>query len=259
MSKLTNPLKQKLAAGIPVIGTAVTAPSAHLMRTLVACGFDWLMIDLEHGPIGPESTQAMINATLESGCTPLVRLAAGEKWMAKMALDSGALGLFFPLIMDAGEADCAIRSATYPPAGNRGFGPIHAGYRWQMSMTEYARDADDAILKIIMIEHLDAVDQLEEILSVRGIDLVFIAPYDLSQSLGLAGQFDHPRVKETLMRVERAVQAAGIPLGGFAGTQEAGKEMLARGYRLLMFGYDSMLIENALTPILQKLRGQNSS
>jgi len=254
MSKLVNHLKQKLASGSPVIGTAVTAPSPHLVSALMECGFDWLMVDLEHGPISPESAQAMINATQGSECVPLVRLAAGEKWMAKMSLDVGALGVFFPLVMNADEADCAIKSAVYPPTGNRGFGPIHAGYHWQRSMTEYAADADDAILKIIMIEHVDAVNQLDAILKVPGIDLVFIAPYDLSQSLGLAGQFDHPLVQKTVRQAEQAVQAAGIDLGGYAGTVDRGRELLERGYKLLMYGYDMMLIESAVTPIVHKLQ-----
>jgi len=253
MNKMINNVKQKLFEGSPVIGTAVTFPSPHMMRALVECGFDWLMIDLEHGPIGPENTQAMINATLDTECVPMVRLPAGDKWMAKMSLDAGAMGLFFPLIMNALEADDAIKSALYPPAGNRGFGPIHAQYRWKRSMTEYARDADEAILKIIMIEHLDAVNQLKEILKVPGIDLVFIAPYDLSQSLGLAGQFNHPLVQQTIRQAEQTLREANIAMGGYANTVEEGRELLDRGYKLLMFGYDGQLIETGITPLLNKL------
>lgn len=254
MNALINPIKDRLASGVPIVGTAVTMPSPQLMRTLIGCGFDWLMVDLEHGPIGPESAQAMINATQGSDCAPLIRLPAGEKWMAKMALDIGALGLFFPLIMNAEEADIAVKSALYPPAGTRGFGPIHAGYRWQKSMTEYAADADDAILKIIMIEHVDAVDQLDDILAVPGIDLVFIAPYDLSQSLGLPGQFDHPKVAQAVQKAEQEVQAVGIDLGGYAGSAARGREMIDSGYKLVMLGYDGMLLETAITPLVDELK-----
>jgi len=255
MNKLVNPLKRKLASGSPVIGTAVTIPSPQLMRALLECGFDWLMLDFEHGAISPESAQAMINATQGSDCVPVVRLPAGEKWMSKMPLDLGALGLFFPLVMNAVEAECAIKSALYPPAGDRGFGPIHASYRWQQSMTEYAADSDDAILKIIMIEHIDAVNQLDNILQVSGIDMVFIAPYDLSQSLGLAGQFDHPLVQQAVTQAEQAIQAAGIDLGGYAGTVERGRDLLDRGYKLLMLGYDNLLIENSIGPLVRELNG----
>jgi len=257
MKKLTNPLRSKLAAGAPIIGTAVTMPSPQLMRTFVDCGFDWLMVDLEHGPISPESAQAMINSTQGSDCMPLVRLQASETWMAKMPLDIGAMGLFFPLIMTAADAKRAIESALYPPAGTRGFAPIHAGYRWKKSLTEYAADADEAILKIIMIEHVDAVNQLDSILQVRGIDIIFIAPYDLSQSLGLAGQFEHPIVKETIQQAEKIVLESGIYLGGYASSIDKGRELLDKGYKLLMLGYDGVLIETAIKPILQKITEGN--
>jgi 4-hydroxy-2-oxoheptanedioate aldolase len=256
MTDLINPLKQKLAAGKPIIGTAVTMPSPQLMQSLVECGFDWLMIDLEHGPISPESTHSMVNATMASDCVPIARLPSGEKWMAKMALDAGVLGLFFPLIMDGPEADRAIKSATYPPVGNRGFGPFHARYRWHQTLTEYALNADDAILKIIMIEHEDAVNRIDEILEVPGIDMLFIAPYDITQSLGIPGQFDHPKFIETAMRAELAVQKSGIELGTFVPTVEKGRAHLDRGYKLLMFAYDGMLIENTITPLVQSLQSQ---
>jgi len=254
MNKLVNHVKDKLAAGTPVLGTAITMPSPQLVRSLVDCGFDWLMIDFEHGPIGPESAQAMINATQGSNCVPMARLPSTENWMAKLSLDLGALGLFFPLVMNAGEADRAIKSALYPPKGTRGFAPIHAGYRWHRSMTEYAVDADDAILKIIMIEHVDAIDNLEDILKIPGIDMIFIAPYDMSQSLDLAGQFDHPLVKETVKRAEQIVQAAGLPLGGYAGSVEGGQALLDRGYQLVMLGYDGMLVETAVAPLVDSLK-----
>jgi len=96
MRKLTNHLRTKLAAGTPIIGTAVTMPSPQLMRSLVDCGFDWLMVDLEHGSIGPETAQAMINATQGSDCMPLVRLQASETWMAKMPLGHRGNGIIFP-------------------------------------------------------------------------------------------------------------------------------------------------------------------
>jgi len=209
MSVIINTVKQKLDSGAAVIGTAVTTPSPQLMRMLIECGFDWLMIDLEHGPIGPESMQAMINATHGSDCMPFVRLPGGEKWMAKMPLDCGATGLFFPLISDAG---------------------------------------------VIMIEHIDAVDQLEEIIQVDGIDLIFIAPYDLSQSLGLPGKFDHPRVLNTIKPAEQMVKSAGIKLGGYAGTVSDGRELLDRGYDLVMLGYDGKLVEDGIRPLVNGLR-----
>jgi len=163
------------------------------------------------------------------------------------------MGLFFPLIMNAEDADRAIKSALYPPSGTRGFAPIHAGYRWRKSLTEYAADADEAILKILMIEHIDAVNQLESILQVPGIDLVFIAPYDLSQSLDLAGQFEHPIVKETIKQAEQIIMGAGVDLGGYASSVDKGRELIDKGYKFLMLGYDGVLIETAVRPLLKQI------
>jgi 4-hydroxy-2-oxoheptanedioate aldolase len=115
-------------------------------------------------------------------------------------------------------------------------------------------NADDAILKIIMIEHEDAVNRIDEILEVPGIDMIFIAPYDITQSLGIPGQFDHPKFIETAMRAELAVQKARIELGTFVPSVEKGRAHLDRGYKLLMFAYDGMLIENAITPLVQSLQ-----
>jgi len=253
MDALVNTVKLKLDAGATVIGTAVTSPSPQIMRMLIECGFDWLMIDLEHGPIGPESMQAMINATHGTDCMPFVRLPAAEKWMAKLPLDCGAMGLFFPLIMDAEEAQRAVKSAMYPPQGYRGFGPIHASYRWNRTMVEYATGVDDAILKIIMIEHIEAVDQLEKIVRVEGIDLIFIAPYDLSQSLGLPGQFEHRLVLKAITPAEQMVKSAGLKLGGYASTVDDGRKLLDRGYDLVMLGYDGKLVEDGIKPLVNGL------
>jgi len=121
-------------------------------------------------------------------------------------------------------------------------------------MVEYAADADEAILKIVMIEHIDAIKQLDDILKVDGVDMVFIAPYDLSQSLGMPGEFDHPLLLQTVKQVEDAVLARGIDLGGYASTPEKGQELLQRGYKLLMLAYDNFLIENTIAPMVSKLR-----
>jgi len=97
-------------------------------------------------------------------------------------------------------------------------------------------------------------DQLDDILAVPGIDLVFIAPYDLSQSLGLPGQFDHPKVAQAVQKAEQEVQAVGIDLGGYAGSAARGREMIDSGYKLVMLGYDGMLLETAITPLVDELK-----
>jgi len=245
MVTFVNPLKTKLANGGAAIGTMVTMPSPHLMQLFAASGFDWLLIDREHGAIGAETMQAMINATTGSGATPLVRVPEDELWMVKTALDAGALGVFFPFIINAGQASAAVASTFYPPKGKRGFGPFYAPSRLGLSMGEYAALADDAMLRVMMIEHADAIENVDEIMQVPGIDVAFIAPFDLSQSLGVAGEFEHPKFLKAVETAERAILASPAKLGGLAPTPEKGRTMLDHGYRFLMMAFDGLIIEGA--------------
>ena len=255
MAGLINPLKTRLANGGSVIGTLVTMPSPHVMQLLAAGGFDWLLIDREHGAIGAESMQTMINATSGTNTVPLVRVPADETWIARTALDAGALGIFFPLIMNADQARAAIAATTFPPEGERGFGPFYAPSRWGLSMADYAASADDAILRVLMIEHAEAVRNIDQILAVPGIDVAFIAPFDLSQSLGIPGQFDHPDFRDAVARAERAIANSSAVLGGLATATDQGRDMLDAGYRFLMMSFDSKLIEDTARNFLTDLKG----
>ena len=255
MSGLLNPLKQKLAADEAVFGTMITMPSPSLAQLLAAAGFDWLAFDMEHGPMSIESVHNMINATAPSECVPLVRVPTTSPWIAKPALDAGALGLLFPMIETPEQATEAVAAATYPPAGRRGFGPFHAPQRWGVSMADYAGEADEAILKVVFIEHIDAVERADEILGVEGIDVAFVAPFDLSQSLGAPGDFESSEFQEALTRAEAAVLASTAKLGGLAATADKGRAMLERGYRFLMMGFDGMIIDEAARAILDGVKG----
>ena len=254
MSSLNNPLKTRLAGDEAVLGTMVTMPSPHIMQLLAAGGFDWLLIDREHGAIDAETMQSMINATKGTDTVPLVRVPEDELWLVKIALDAGALGIFFPLVKTATEAQEALSSTFYPPRGDRGFGPFYAPSRWNLSMTDYAVQADDAITRVIMIEHAEAVRNIDEILAVPGIDVAFIAPFDLSQSLGIAGQFDHPDFHAAVSRIKQAAARCRTPLGGLAPTPDRGRDMLSEGYKMLMMAFDSKIIEDAATGLIDALR-----
>jgi 4-hydroxy-2-oxoheptanedioate aldolase len=254
MADLINPLKVKLVNDEPVIGTILTMPSPHVTQLFSASGFDWLLIDREHGAIDADSMQAMINVTKGTDTVPLVRVPVDETWIAKTALDAGALGIFFPLIVNAEQARAAVAATKYPPAGTRGFGPFYAPSRWGMSMADYAASADQGILRILMIEHTEAVRNIDEILDVPGIDVAFIAPFDLSQSLDIPGQFEHPDFIDAVKRLEQAISKSGVTLGGLAATPEKGRDMIDHGYKVLMMGFDTLIIETAARDILDKLR-----
>lgn len=254
MSRLVNPLREKLANGECVLGTFVSLPSPPFVQILAASGFDFLIVDCEHGPIGPETAQAMITATAVAPCVPLARVAWNLPWLAKPLLDAGALGIVFPLIRSAEDARAAVAACRYAPSGERGWGPFYAPSRWGLGPFEYSGSADQAILTILLIEHVDAVRAIDAIAATPGVDVAMIAPYDLSTSLGKPGAFDDPAFLAAVAEAERGIRAAGVVLGGLAATTGRAHALMERGYRFLCLAYDVLLIETAMRGLLAEVR-----
>lgn len=254
MRCLVNPLKDKLARGEPVVGTFVSLPSPPFVQILAGCGFDFLIVDCEHGPISIETAQAMITATAVSSCVPLARVPWNLPWLAKPLLDAGALGIVTPLVRSPEDARTAVAACRYPPAGERGWGPFYAPSRWGLDAFAYTSQANDAVLTVLLIEHVDAVRAIDAIAAIPGIDVALIAPYDLSSSLGKPGAFEDPEFLAAVAEAERGIRAAGIVLGGLAATPERARALLAAGYRFLCLAYDVLLIETAMRRLLAELR-----
>ena len=194
MTEAINPLKAKLAAGECVAGFMVTMPSVALVQVLAGSGADFLIVDMEHGPIDLATAHAMVAATRGTGAVPIVRVPWTEPWLAKPVLDTGAMGVNFPMVSDAAAARETVRAVRYPPAGARGYAPSYAPLRWGLAPPDYLRVADREILNIVTIEEPGAVERLDEILAVPGIDVVVIASFDLSMSMGVPGRFDDPEL-----------------------------------------------------------------
>ena len=245
-----NPLKARLDAGKPGLGVLVTTPGVAVTQTLVDAGFDWLFFDLEHAPIGIESVHAMITATSGSRTAPIARVPWNVPWLAKPILDAGAMGIIFPLIRSAEEAEAAVRALRYPPDGDRGFGPFYAAMRFGATMQTYPDPADREILCILLIEHRDAVDDIERIVQVPGVDVCFIAPFDLAMSYGYRDSADHPEVHAGIEKVERMVNDSPVHLGGLALDNDLANAMIERGYRLMLHGFDTLLLQRAAADIL---------
>lgn len=214
-----------------------TIPSATVTQAIAASDVDCVIVDLEHGAVDYGSAHAMIAATQGTDCAPLVRIAENTDAQVKRALDLGAEGIVFPLIRTAGETAWAVGSLRYPPAGTRGFGPFIAQSRWHTDMMSYARDVTPNLICSPLIETVEAVENIEEICAVPGVDLLVLAAFDLSAAFGRPGQFDHPDYVAAQARIEKAAFAAGIPLGAIALTQDQAEQAFARGYRLVS-GFD---------------------
>ena len=245
-----NPLRARLAAGQPGVGLLVSMPSVHAVQVLAAAGFDWLFLDMEHGPIGIETVHAMIAATNGTRTAPIVRVPWNVHWLAKPVLDAGAMGIIFPMIRSAAEAEEAVRSVRYPPAGQRGFGPFYAPFRFGVTMQTYADPADEEILCILLIEHRDAIEDIEQIIKVPGVDACLIAPFDLAMSYGYRDGPDHEEVHAAIARAEQAILSSPIHLGGLALTADVANRMIGRGYRLILTGFDTLLLQRAAGDIL---------
>ena len=189
-----NRLRQLWREGRPTFGAIATIPSIQTVQIMARSGIDWIIVDLEHGPIDLGSAHAMITATAGTPCVPMVRIAANEPWLAKAPMDLGALGINFPMICSRADAEKAVRSVRYPPKGDRLWGPFHAPFRWGVSMPDYMATADDDMICMITIEHVEAVERIDEIMATPGIDLAVIGPGDLATSINKRGLPDDPEV-----------------------------------------------------------------
>ena len=227
-------LKEKLSDPTRCLSSVLcTIPSATVTQAMAAMDLDAVIIDMEHGAVDHGSAHAMIAATAGTDCAPLVRVAQNETSQVKRVLDLGAEGIVFPMIRTAEDARRAVASLRYAPEGTRGFGPFLAQSRWQTTLAEYAGKEQDQLICCLLVETADAVQNIEEICAVPGIDLLIPAQFDLSTDLGVMGQFDHPIFQEALARVEAAAKSASLPLGNVALNRDAAQALFGRGYRFI--------------------------
>jgi 4-hydroxy-2-oxoheptanedioate aldolase len=226
-------------------GHICVIPSAVVTQAVAAAGADCVIIDQEHGPIGFETLHAMIAATQGTSCAPLVRIPEISEAHVKRALDAGAEGICFPLIRSAADAERCVASMRYAPMGTRGWGPFVAHSRWGTSLFDYVQGPGQQTVCMLLIETVEAVENIEKICAVPGIDCVVLAPFDLSTALGISGQLSHPKMQAATARIEAAVLKAGIPLGGVGLTKEATEALLAKGYRFFG-GFDVLWLKNAI-------------
>ena len=208
-----NPVKKALKEGKPVIGATITTASPDVAATLASSGFDFLWIEMEHSPLTLETVRSMILATRGMKAMPFTRVPVNEPFMAKRVLDAGSLGVVFPFSSTRELAEQAVKSCKYPPLGIRGFGPSLAAPRWDFVGQSYPEFANENVMVIPIIEQKQAVDNIDAIASVPGIDVLFIGASDLSYSLGVGGQRDHPLVQEALAKVLAAGKKYNVPVG----------------------------------------------
>jgi 2-keto-3-deoxy-L-rhamnonate aldolase RhmA len=248
-----NPVKKALKDGKVVIGATVTAANPDVAATLAGAGFDFLWIEMEHSPLTLETARSMILATRGLKAMPFIRVPVNEPWMAKRALDIGGLGVIFPFTSTRELAEQAVKSCKYPPQGIRGFGAAMAASRWGMSGSDYAKFANENVLVVVIIEQKQAVDNIEEIASVPGVDVLFIGVNDLSFSLGVGGKITDPIVEEAVNKVLAAGKKRNIPVGYPAGNPLEINKRIAQGFRFFQASSDLGLMGAAARDLLSKI------
>jgi len=259
---LAGKLKAKLAKKEPVFGGWISLAHPSIGEIFGGAGFDWVAVETEHTSIDNSQVLPMLMGIERVGATPLVRLAGIDPLQAKAVLDAGSAGVLVPMVNSRQDAEACVAMCKYPPLGQRGVGLARAqGYGREFS--DYVSRANDETLVLAQIEHVQGVAKVEEILSVEGIDGVYIGPYDLSMSLGLPGQLDHPKVVEAMERVRKAAlqagKTAGIHLLHSRQVLGEAKRHLDLGYRFIALGSDLVILEEQSREYLAVVRALSTS
>jgi 2-keto-3-deoxy-L-rhamnonate aldolase RhmA len=252
-SRRPNTLKEDLAAGKVCLGATVTMNNPVVAELLSRVGYDWLWFETEHTTVPYEGVLSMLQATNGSDVSTIVRVPWNDKTMIKRVLDTGADGIIVPLVRNKTEAEEAVRAMKYPPLGERGGGLTRAqGYG--MYMGPYLQTANDVVTTILMIEHIDAVNNIHEILSVKGVDSVMIGTLDLSGTMGLLGQTSHPKVEEAIQTVLAACKSAKVPCGIIAGGTEDANKRIREGFTNIIVGLDVLMLVSAAQGSLEGIQ-----
>ena len=251
----TNRMKEKLRAGEAVFGASVMIPSPQIVEMLGAFGFDWVLLDCEHGTLTLESVELMAMAAEASGVTAIARPATRSAEHILQVLDRGVMGVQVPHVNTGADAREVIEAVKYHPLGRRGLaaGTRAAAYDAHGTLADYVRAANDATLIAIQLEEREAIENLDELLQVPEVDVFFVGPSDLSQSLGHPGNPKAPPVAETISRTfERIVAAGRIP--GTPATAENVRDVLGRGVRYI-YNHVPRLLAASAQEYLRKARG----
>jgi 4-hydroxy-2-oxoheptanedioate aldolase len=245
----TNQVKEKLKRGEPALGAWLSLPSVPAARIMARLGFDWLVVDMEHSAQNPVLMADMVATIVDAGtCAPFVRVPANSVEWFKWALDAGAWGVVVPMINTREEAQRAVELAKYPPLGLRSIGGAFGPYGFGITdWPEYARTANDETIVTVQIESAQALENLDGILSVPGIDVAFVGPNDLHAQLGLTPSTEgtEPEFVHALERIKAAARKHHIALGIFSGNGEAAAERIRQGFQMISVTSDiiSMIAE----------------
>lgn len=250
--KKTQNFAQRVRSGDVLFGTLVSLPSPEICELLANVGYDWLFIDAEHGAFNPQQAQSMLQAAAPTPC--VIRVPEGESIWIKKALDIGAAGVIVPQVHNADQASEIIKHCKYAPTGDRGIG-IGRAHKYGLDFEHYLEHANNETAVILQAESSEAVDNIDEIVNLPGIDAILIGPYDLSSSLGKTGEINHPLVQSAIDTIVKACQQAKVSMGFFGVSAEAVLPYKERGFTLLTTGVDTTFLIKSASETLKDIRG----
>ena len=250
-----NKLKELFKTGKPIINSWLSIPSSFSAESMAQQSWDSLTIDMQHGLIDYSSAVNMLQAISTTDITPMARVNWNEPGQIMKILDAGCYGVICPMVSNRKEAEKFVQACQYPPKGYRSFGPIRASI---YGGSDYAKHADNEILKLAMIETKEALEKLDEILDTPHLDGVYIGPADLSLAVGEEPGFDKPedtKAYKEILRVLDAAKKRKLIAGLHNGTPEYAQKMLDKGFNLVTVGSDSRYITAGAKTDLEKLKG----
>jgi 4-hydroxy-2-oxoheptanedioate aldolase len=254
MNDMLNIFKDKLKKGEAVYGPFMKTGDAAFVECAGHAGFDFAILDMEHGPVDFFNLQNLIRGAEAAGILPVVRTYDSSETAISKALDLGAKGVQIPQVQSAEEAREVVKAAKYFPKGERGVCRfVRAANYSSTPRNEYFERANEALV-ILQVEGRQVLNRLDEILGVEGLDILFIGPYDLSQSLGVPGQVSHPAVIEAIGKIVEQAKKAGVVTGVFCDTFEAASLWRKTGIQYLSYSVDVGIFTEACKNIVNQLK-----
>ena len=248
-------LKNKLKENQLTIGSWITIGDSSVAEIMATKGFNWLTIDMEHSAISLNQAKQLIQVIELHGVIPLVRVGENNSTLIKRVMDVGAHGVIVPMVNSKQDAEKAVSSVKYPPAGRRGVG-LYRAQKYGFGFEEYKKWVAKESIVIVQIEHYKAIERLEEILATEGVDGSIIGPYDLSGSLDYPGEFDRTEVTQALSSYEDVCTKMNKPKGFHIVEPDAAivKSYIDKNYSFLAVGLDSLYLGRKCEEIIRKIK-----
>jgi len=252
--ELLDAFKLKLKNGKSVFGLFAKSPDPAFVEIAGYSGFDFVILDMEHGPTGFNEMQDLIRAAILTGIVPIIRTSNSEEISISRSLDIGALGVQIPHIISGETAETCVAASRFYPEGQRGVCRFVMASEYSSIPREQYFSKANEILIIVQIEGKEALNKIDEILNVRGIDIVFIGPYALSQSMGVPGQIEHPMVIDSMSHIVDMARRRNIVVGTFTDTVHSTDSWRKAGVQYLPYSVDMGIYYEACSNLVKKLK-----